>query len=503
MILDCAYNTKIDKKTDLSFSYINADGSKSIKMFRDMPYFDRYVECPNGTVPNYNGKMCRKTTTYRPTKIELFDFKMRNTFLDEKSVDDNFPAIFAFDIETDIDGKSFPEPSEARMPVTCISICSDRFQSIVLGTRELSADEQKELDRKFKEYVEGNDYYIHEIKRKMTSRPECRYTQYETEEDMLRDFLKIVSRCPVLTGWNNIAFDWQYIVNRIKNNYPSLDIKLSSCIHKTENRALEDRDGTRKYLPFPCHTVIMDEMALVDGYDRMIEPKESLKLDYIGEKAVKANKITYKGSLKDLYNNDFARYIYYNSIDSALVQLIEAKLHVLQIMFNYSKLCRLVTLYQATSMIAVTEALFIEYFYRHGCVVSHKEPDNEMERGTFEGGYVRDPAKGMHSWLTCNDFASLYPSTIITCNLSVENIIYPPAPRVQWTDAELEKFRADKNYFVSLNGHVYKNDKDYSFKNIEAEFKQKRGIPKYRKMLLKTDLLNRINSILDKRGVKQ
>ena len=46
--------------------------------------------------------------------------------------------------------------------------------------------------------------------------------------------------------------------------------------------------------------------------------------------------------------------------------------------------------------------------------------DTSAEQAEFQGAYVKEPIKGMHQFVTCYDFASLYPNTMMQYNISPE-----------------------------------------------------------------------------------
>ena len=60
---------------------------------------------------------------------------------------------------------------------------------------------------------------------------EFRY--YETEREMLEDFLLFIKDIPAIGGWNYLGFDWLYIYNRCKRN--NLDIDSISPTRKNTN----------------------------------------------------------------------------------------------------------------------------------------------------------------------------------------------------------------------------------------------------------------------------
>ena len=70
--------------------------------------------------------------------------------------------------------------------------------------------------------------------------------------------------------------------------------------------------------------VHLDYMQLYRKY--MYEERHSYALDYIAEMEVGERKTEYEGSLDELYNKDFERFIEYNRQDTALLDKIDKKL---------------------------------------------------------------------------------------------------------------------------------------------------------------------------------
>lgn len=425
-----------------------------------------------------------------------------------------FPKVYTFDIEALADENGeYSEPEYARCPISTISICSPELNTIVLGTLPFNDWEKQTLEKNFKEYME-NTKFFHELNMKM---PYVKYVYFETEEQMLKYFLSsIVSKVPILTGWNCIKYDWNYIVNRIKNYYPQLSIKLASCNKRVSNKNYKDRFGNNMILPMPEHTLILDMMEIIEQEDKKVLPmKESMKLDYIASASMGIHKIEYTRSLDDLYRNDYGRYVFYNSIDSVLVQLINYRFKTMDHIYLYALYCN-EKIASCFSKIALTEALVFKDFYEQGLKIVYEDKP-EPARSSLIGAYVKKPIPGIHQFVCCNDFASLYPSTIRTCNLSFENYI-----GAYWDNVKLEPYRLNKKeyivigpnvftnegtadkpsmgnsvgvfldekklapyradtkkYFVSVNGCVYKNEKDYSFRRIQARLKAARDHDKY------------------------
>ena len=509
MILDYNYN---DRTRSLDLSYIDDKGAKKLLQF-NVNRFKTYYKTPTGPFQTWDGANCDVKWTEKPCKFDIKRyFKEMNPEYQKLINGKVFPKVYTFDIETYIpDDDEFPNPEEGKFPITTISVVSPEMNCIVLSTRELNEQENQWVDEQFHGYLDRTEFY----KTLNLKTPEFKYIKFETEEDMLNFFLKyIVAKAPILSGWNCIFFDWRYIVNRIKNYFPNVNLKNASCTgHLTQKRYTTEY-GDQITLPMPDHTFIVDMLAIVRDEDAVVIPiKDSYKLDYIAHESMGINKIDYQGTLQDLYNTDYPRYVYYNAIDSILVQLINYRFKTLD-HFYLLALYSMEKIERCFSKIAITEALVFQDFYERGLKIVYEEKETPA-RSKLLGAYVKIPIPGIHEWVCCNDFASLYPSTIRTCNLSFENYVgafYDEQelskyrnddryvvvcsnvflnigdkkhPKVgaqigTFTDEiKLAKYRNNPNYFVTVNGHVYKNDKDYTFRRILARLKAERDESKY------------------------
>jgi DNA polymerase elongation subunit (family B) len=511
MILDYSYNSY---SRNLDISYISDNGSKQLLSF-NVNRFKTYKFSDNGSYKNWDGRSCDVAFTDKPSKFDIktylyeLDDKYKNLFTKK-----TFPKVYTFDIETL--GDQFGEYStaeDASGAISNISICSPELNTIVLGTLQLSEKENQVLTENFTDYMDNTDFF----KTLEKPMPYVKYIYFNSEKEMLEYFLKcIVAKVPILSGWNCIKYDWQYIVNRIKKFYPEISIKLASCNHKTQNKSYTDRFGNKLILPMPEHTLILDMLDIIESEDKTVLPmKESMKLDYIAAASMGIHKIDYTGSLDDLYRDNYGKYVFYNSIDSVLVQLINYRFKTLDHIYLYALYCN-EKISSCFSKIALTEALVFNNFYSKGIKVVY-EDKGDIARSNLIGAYVKKPIPGIHQYVTCNDFASLYPSTIRTCNLSFENFI-----GAFWDEEKLQKYKDNKsqyvvigpnvfenegtidkpktgksigaflnekllesylsdtkNYFVSVNGSVYKNDKDYAFKEIQGQLKATRDRDKY------------------------
>jgi DNA polymerase elongation subunit (family B) len=488
MILDYNYN-KMSRR--FYVSYIDEDGNKRV-WDKNVARFKSYRYSPTGKYRNWNDLACEEYWTDDPSKFDIKTFirelpdEVRQKFSMKA-----FPKLFTFDIECEFDqieGKSDPN----RHAITSISLCSPSLGTVVFGTKRLSTDEIEFIRQNVLEYVKSIPFYS----RTTDCNPKFDYIYFESERAMIEYFLKnIVARVPILSGWNCVNFDWWYIVNRIRSHFPDLSIASASCINQTESRlAISNFGAVNERLPMPIHTFICDMMEVIQWDHTVMPIKDNVSLDYIAIESLGKGKINYDGDLQDLYENDYKRYVYYNAIDSALVQLINKRFKTIDVFYIYS-LYTSEKIEKTFGQIALSEALVWNYFYDIGKKVVFV--DWERPPSNVVGAYVKQPKPGLRQFISCNDFASLYPSTIITTNISFENLIDD-----DFTEEELERYRKDKNYFVSVNGNVYRTDKDYAFRIIQSQLKENRNVSKYLAKLLDAQVMSDISHIFKGVGVK-
>ena len=240
---------------------------------------------------------------------------------------------------------------------------------------------------------------------------------------------------PMMTGWNFINYDWQYIVNRCKR----LQIDISDA---AKTGAVDRVDGR------PLHMGILDYMQLYDKYDRSVKVKESNTLDYVSGQIVGLKKIKYNGGLQELYEKDFRKYIYYNIVDSCLVYYIDQKIKAMDVLLTLANITQM-PLYKAASPVAMTEALMARKLREQNKIIATEKRDDNRKDGTYAGAFVKEPLVGFYSGVSAFDFASLYPSIMRQFNISPDSFV----EKVEKHD--IDKKRENKDYIVCENGAVY------------------------------------------------
>ena len=506
MIIDRTWNKREQK---LTISYVDKQGNRQF-YHKYLHHIKTYEYDPNGKYDTWNGKKCsavyKDTSNYTPNEFDILEFMYE---LDKPMLDilhaQYFPKLYFFDIETEYSDE-FPYPDKAEYKVTAISLVGPDMSCIVFGLHDLNEASKKLFRDRYMDFINNNEF-AKNILKAQGHEPKVLYQYFDSEQDLLKHFFNIImSKVSAIAGWNSYRFDWLYLVNRIKRLFGDGEatkmVKNGSPTHEIRMIQFEEMDGTRIRVMAPSHTLVLDYMELVKQYDYILRPYESYSLDWVGEHGVKANKIKYDGGLQQLYERDPEWYYFYNAVDSLIGMLIHKRLKCLESPCAVDSVT-LVPLMAAMGQVALTTANVFEEFYKDNKKVVWDYDAIERNKAEYKGAFC-GCVPGRYSYCVCDDYASLYPSQIITCNMSFENVHlnkigpdslgrYVVAP---WSPQQLEEFKKDPNYFVTVNGNVYKNDKDYAFKRLQKRVKDNRAIYKYTGQKIDSELLVEIDRLI-------
>lgn len=468
---------------------------------------------------SWDGKSVKQIEVNYPDRYATYEFL---DSLPEKEKEEifkfNTPKIYFIDIETEIvDG--FPEAADvfdkdgtltkegAATRVLSISIVYED-KIILLGLRDMPQDMQDRIKNNTNNYFgkSGDDSY------------KFKYVKYDDEFDMLHAFFhKMVPKMPLLTGWNFLKYDWLYLVNRsrkITKMVNGREYRIDPSVSSLTKR-LSKQWGAEYELP--SHRMIFDYMQLYEIADTSIKVKESSSLSFVADKLVGVDKIKYVNSifklnqdstingidfkkdeicrkdevgyymysgtdridlsdpefnshkdlfrevnvsnLQTLYEEDFEIYMYYNAVDSVLVQKIHESRNYISIIFAISSLAQIrivdvvSQMNNALASLAITEGVLRNRFRKQDNIVLFKEDKGDAE-STIAGGWVKDPVVGLNQWVVCYDFASLYPTTQRQFFISPENFvgIQDKSDTSKCSNGrEIDK----ENHVVCINGSVF------------------------------------------------
>ena len=354
---------------------------------------------------------------------------------------------FFFDIETAKDENGYSTIQDVRTAITSIAY----YDKIGKDRRVLILDEQNRI----KETEIQGDGYVLEI--------------FRDEKDLLTRFInKFAEIQPtVITGWNTDGYDIPYLMGRAKKVLGAQSIKKMSPAGIVDYNPKKER-----WKIFGVSS--LDYLKLYKNFTYSELP--NYRLDTVARKELGRGKVEYDGDLDTLFAQDIHKFAYYNMTDVDLIEEMDDKLQLLNL---------------ARSICHKGHVPYEDVFYaskyldgaaivdlkRNGFVAPNKQfrfVEDENDE-SLAGAYVMAPVPGLYKWIYDLDLTSLYPSIIMTINISPETkvtvindwneecLLKPDATQVQFNDGthiqDVKRWLVDHDYSVASNGAVYRNDK--------------------------------------------
>ena len=403
------------------------DGQRKFNVYHTDYTF--YYPDPNGKLTSIFGTPVSKIACR--TKKELIKEKLaqsgKNLFESDinpvfRCLEQNYlgrdPAdmhIAYFDIEVDFhETKGFAPPEDPFNKVTAITVYLswiDQLVTLAIPPERLTMETAQDLVVGFENTHLFGD-----------------------EGEMLKTFLSLLEDADVVSGWNSGAFDIPYLVNRIARVLSKDDNRQWCLWNQLPKKRTFERFGNENITFDLTGRVHMDYYDLYRKFT--FEERHSYSLDAIGEYELNDRKTVYEGTLDQLYNQDFKRFIEYNRQDVMIVAKLDQKL---KFMALANTLCHKNTVLLPTTMgsVAMIEQAIVNEAHRRGVVVADKVRSSGST--TAAGAYVAVPVHGMHEYVGSVDINSLYPSTIRALNMGQETIVGQLRPDL--TDAYMEQFR--------------------------------------------------------------
>lgn len=322
------------------------------------------------------------------------------------------------DIEVKSD-EGFPEPTDARHPITAITIAT-KNKTIALGYKDYTGDRLK------KNYIRCLD-----------------------EDELLRKFIYVWKRLDfdIISGWNIRKFDIPYVMQRLERKWgkePVYNEFLERMVTpKPVGAALspwdrcsfyEMSENGRTYLIYKIPGVaIVDYLELYIKYGAKSRP-ESFKLDFIAGEELKERKLDYGDfkTLHEMYERDFNRFMDYNAHDAELVMKLESKRNLIGLVIDvaYMAKCQFEDVMHQTRL---WDNMAYAKLLTKGRTVPALRPIVSNEGVDIAGAFVKPPFVGMHNWLCSLDVTSEYPSAMMQWNISPETLV---------TRQRLQEYRA-------------------------------------------------------------
>lgn len=245
----------------------------------------------------------------------------------------------------------------------------------------------------------------------------------KNERELLEIFLDLLHDIDVISGWNSEFFDIPYIGKRVELLFGESGLKRLGFEHGPAPRWSERvkfKHSTEKAAVLVLNSrVHLDYLRLFKKFN--LTTRKSFGLEAVGSEELGVPKLHYDGTLSELYNQDFPKFLRYNTHDVRIIVLLDDK-------FKYIELAN-----QMAHMATVNfEAVFGSVQLIDTAIINHAHA--HLNRIVFdrrarpagdpvEGAVVLTPMPGFYEWIAACDINSLYPSTIRSLNLSIEKIV--------------------------------------------------------------------------------
>ena len=405
------------------------------RVFKEHPVrYTFYYPDPRGKFQSIYGEpltrvVCKNSKDFRKELAinngkELYESDLNPTFvyLSENYINQDAPNLNVcfFDIEVDFDPeRGYADTNDPFMPITAITVYLkwiDQLITLALPPKTLMLEEAKKL---------------------CADIPNCYL--YDSEADMLETFLELIQDADIISGWNSEGYDVPYTVNRITRVLSKEDTRRFCLWDQMPKKREFEKYGRMMETYDFIGRVHLDSLELYRKFT--YEERHTYRLDAIGEMEIGENKTVYEGTLDQLYNNDFRKFIEYNRQDVALLNKLDDKLKFIDLA---NKIAHENTVLLQTTMgaVAVTEQAIINEAHRRGFQVPNRPKRDENADNQAAGAYVAHPKEGLQDWIGSLDINSLYPSAIRALNMGPETIIGQLRPT--YTDAFIHEQTALK-----------------------------------------------------------
>jgi DNA polymerase elongation subunit (family B) len=416
-----------------------------------------YEKSANGEYETLYGDTVTKIYKFKKDDPNLFESDVPETtrVLVDTYTDSDIPSdghvILTYDIEVEM-LSGLPDVEKAENELTSIAIhdsATNQYWVLV-------------MDREGK-LVEKKTEKAHVI-------------PLRTEAQLLLKYLEIYEYInpTIVTGWNIDYFDTPYLYNRIKRILGERNANRLSPIGECFWSPYRKRF-------FMAGVSYLDYLSLYKNFT--YSELDSYRLDSIAQRELGRGKIEYSGNLDILFETDIEKFIEYNLVDVELVVEFDRKL---QFIDTARGICHAghVPYEDFVYSSKYLEGALLTYLKRKNIVAPNKPADRrermealrENNEEKFIGAYVKAPIVGKYDWIYDLDLTSLYPSIIMSINISPETKVgkiedwdaqdFVKGRRDTWvinddsiTHENLKKFFEQSKFSIASNGVMYRTDK--------------------------------------------
>ena len=358
-----------------------------------------YVRDGNGSHESIYGERLKKINFWnKDDNLKLYESdvnEMTRFLIDEYGDSDEVSTghtILTFDIEVEMNS-GLPDTDKAENTITSVAF----HDSVTNDYTVYVLNEGDEIDKTIKG---------------------AKVRSFRNEEAMLSAFLNSWEEISptIITGWNIDFFDVTYLYNRLKRLFGTSVANRLSPIKKVHWNKYRKR-----YII--AGVSALDYIALFKNFTYTEYP--NYRLDTIAQMELGRGKIEYEGNLDQLFRDDIEKFIEYNLVDVELVVEMDKKLQFIELA---RAICHAGHVFYEDFLFSSKwlEGAILTFLRRSGRIAPNKpmrkqkNADGSDGEGKFTGAYVKEPNPGLYKWVYDLDLTSLYPSIIMSINISPE-----------------------------------------------------------------------------------
>lgn len=308
----------------------------------------------------------------------------------------------------------------------------------------------------------------------LSKKDNAKYVQCADEMDLLRKFVNEIKRdCPdIVTGWNVQLFDMAYLSARILRVLGENALKeCSPHKHYTVKEVPTARGRTQPAYDW-VGISILDYMDLYKKFSYKVQ--ESYRLDHIAKEELDDEKIKHDyNTFKDFYTKDWELFVDYNIHDVVLVDRLEDKMKLIELIMTmaYDAKCNYTDIY---SSVRTWDCILYNHLIKKNIIVHNPPSVDESQDRQIMGAFVKEPEPGKYDWVVSFDATSLYPSIIMTWNMSPETLVDgqkfladDEKSIVRLLDRQVNTDEIVKNnYTMTANGQCFTKEKKGVFPQL-------------------------------------
>ena len=381
---------------------------------------------------------------------------LADTYPDKVEWDSDKILVVTIDIETRCEN-GFPDPEKAEEEMLSITIKNQSTKKIVVWGI--------------------GDYH--------TDREDVTYINCSNENELLASFMNFRTKHypDVITGWNTEFFDIPFLVNRVTKVLGEDRAKEFSPWGNVSSRSVYSHGRPQQVYDIQG----VSNLDYLQIYRKFTyTAQESYRLDHIAsvELGAKKNENPYD-TFKDWYTKDYQSFIDYNIVDVELVDRLEDKMKLLELLFTMAYEAK-VNYEDVFGQVKYWDVLIHNYLKKRKIVIPQKSHTSKNDK--YEGAYVKDPQVGQHKWVMSFDLNSLYPHLIMQYNMSPETLVTGDYMELG-VDSMLKETSIDvpERCTITPNGALYRTDKKGFLPEMMQEIYDDRTIFKKKMLQAKQD----------------